>query len=169
MNSLDNKGMSLVEVMVALVILLFVSLAMMQTALVSIESNMRNVLRDEAVSIAEMRMNDAKSGHDPFVNPPTGINITYVEGTDLLLSDAVAIPDLTVCPASFAINPINSMGVTVQRNLRNVTNFNFCTNRTISPNTVAPSPVTKQIIITVGWKWKGVDYTHRLDTIVRRQ
>ncbi len=33
----------------------------MQTALVSIDSNMINVLRDEAVSIAEMRMNELRN------------------------------------------------------------------------------------------------------------
>jgi prepilin-type N-terminal cleavage/methylation domain-containing protein len=58
---LNKKGMTLVEVLIALVVLLLVSLAMMQTALVSIDSNMRNVLRDEAVSIAEMGMSEAKN------------------------------------------------------------------------------------------------------------
>ena len=53
---LTYKGFSLVEVMIALVVVLLVSLAMMQTALVSIDSNMINVLRDEAVSLAEERM-----------------------------------------------------------------------------------------------------------------
>ncbi len=43
--------------MIAFVVLLFVFLALMQTALVSIDSNMRNVLRDEAVRVAEERMN----------------------------------------------------------------------------------------------------------------
>lgn len=51
-----EKGFSLVEVMIALVVVLLVSLAMMQTALVSIDSNMLNVLRDEAVSLVEERM-----------------------------------------------------------------------------------------------------------------
>ncbi|MCE5194873.1 MAG: prepilin-type N-terminal cleavage/methylation domain-containing protein [Nitrospiraceae bacterium] len=51
-----NRGFSLVEVMIALVIFLFVFLALMQTALVSIDSNTRNLLRDEAVGIADARM-----------------------------------------------------------------------------------------------------------------
>jgi hypothetical protein len=33
----------------------------MQTALVGIDSNTRNALRDEAVSIAEMKMNEARN------------------------------------------------------------------------------------------------------------
>ncbi|MEK6691226.1 MAG: type II secretion system protein [Nitrospirota bacterium] len=47
-----SQGLTLVEVLIAMVILLLVSLALMQTALVSIDANMRNVLRDEAVSVA---------------------------------------------------------------------------------------------------------------------
>jgi prepilin-type N-terminal cleavage/methylation domain-containing protein len=53
---LDKKGVSLVEMMIALVVLLLVFLALMQTALLSINANMNNLLRDEAVSIAEQHM-----------------------------------------------------------------------------------------------------------------
>jgi Tfp pilus assembly protein PilV len=56
-----KKGLTLVEVMIAFLVLLFTSLALMQTALVSISANMQNVLRDEAVRVAEMRINDARS------------------------------------------------------------------------------------------------------------
>ena len=66
---LDKKGMTLVEVLIALVVLLLVSLAMMQTALVSIDSNMRNVLRDEAVSIAEMGMSEARNTSFSSLSP----------------------------------------------------------------------------------------------------
>lgn len=54
-------GFTLVEVLISLVVLLLVSLALMQTALVGIDSNMINVLRDEAVNIAEMRMNETRN------------------------------------------------------------------------------------------------------------
>lgn len=57
----DKKGLTLVEVMIALVVLLLVSLALMQTALVSIDANTKNALRDEAVRISEERMNEARS------------------------------------------------------------------------------------------------------------
>jgi type II secretory pathway pseudopilin PulG len=58
---LNKKGITLVEVMMALVIALVVFLALMQTALVGIGSNMINILRDEAVSIAEAKMNEARN------------------------------------------------------------------------------------------------------------
>jgi prepilin-type N-terminal cleavage/methylation domain-containing protein len=57
----DKKGLTLVEVMISLVVLLLVFLALLQTALVSIDSNMTNVLRDEAVNIAEEQMNIARN------------------------------------------------------------------------------------------------------------
>jgi prepilin-type N-terminal cleavage/methylation domain-containing protein len=57
----DNKGLTLVEVLIAMVVFLLVSLAMMQTALVGIDSTTRNVLRDEAVNVAELRMNEARN------------------------------------------------------------------------------------------------------------
>lgn len=58
---LNKKGMTLVEVLIALVILLLVFLAVMQTALVGIDSNVINVLRNEAISIAEIKMNEARN------------------------------------------------------------------------------------------------------------
>lgn len=67
----DNKGMTLVEVVIALTVLLIVLLALMQTALVSINANMINVLRDEAVSMAEERMSEARN--IPFDSLATGI------------------------------------------------------------------------------------------------
>ena len=58
---LDKKGLTLVEVMIALLILLIVSLALMQTAMVSIDANTKNSLRDEAVKIAEELMGETRS------------------------------------------------------------------------------------------------------------
>ncbi len=58
---LNNRGFTLVEVLIALVVLLLVSLALMQTALVGIDANMLNVLRDEAVKIAETRMSETRN------------------------------------------------------------------------------------------------------------
>ncbi len=61
---LNKTGLTLVEVLIALVISLLVFLALMQTALIGIDSNMSNVLRGEAVGIAEDRMNVARN--QPF-------------------------------------------------------------------------------------------------------
>src|SRR4030042_6811536 len=96
---ISNKtGLGLIEVMIALVVMLVVFLALMQTALVSIDSNMINVLRDEAVSIAEMRMSELRNR--PF------------DDFDL---NGVTDP-----------NPL-TINQTINRNLRNISNFAFNT------------------------------------------
>jgi prepilin-type N-terminal cleavage/methylation domain-containing protein len=71
----NNQGLTLIEVLIAMVVFLLVSLAMMQTALVGIDSNSRNFLRDEAVSVTEIRMNEARNV--PFAS---------------LISDAADVP-----------------------------------------------------------------------------
>jgi type II secretory pathway pseudopilin PulG len=58
--------MTLVEVLMALIIVLIVSLALLQTALLGIDSNMRNVLRDEAVRVAEEDMGVVRNA--PFAS-----------------------------------------------------------------------------------------------------
>ena len=137
----DKTGFSLVEVMVALVVALVVFLALMQTALLSIDSNMINVLRDEAVSIAEMRMNELRNR--PFDD-----------------FDLSGVPD----PDHLTINQ------TVNRKLRNISNFAFNTVATID----ALNTDNKQVNITVTWEWKektvanGNPYTHSITTILRR-
>ncbi|MFA4918608.1 MAG: prepilin-type N-terminal cleavage/methylation domain-containing protein [Thermodesulfovibrionales bacterium] len=146
---ISNKtGLSLVEVMIALVVFLIVFLALMQTALVSISSNMINVLRDEAVSIAEMRMNEARA-------------LPFTQTVDTLVGDSADLSlTATICPANFG-----TTGLRVSRNLRNISNFDFCTNREVNPLNTD----NKQVSITVGWKFKGEDYTHNISTILRRQ
>jgi prepilin-type N-terminal cleavage/methylation domain-containing protein len=57
----NKKGVTLIEMMIALVILLIVSLAFMQTALLGTSTNVKNQLRDEAVNITEMRMDQLRS------------------------------------------------------------------------------------------------------------
>lgn len=58
---LNKKGVTLIEMMIALTILLIVSLALMQTALLGIRENLRNTIRDEAVNLVDRRMNELRS------------------------------------------------------------------------------------------------------------
>ena len=58
---LNKKGMTLIEVMIALVILLIVMLALMQTVTLGINSNVNNLLRDEATKIAELRITELRN------------------------------------------------------------------------------------------------------------
>jgi prepilin-type N-terminal cleavage/methylation domain-containing protein len=47
-----QDGFSIVELLVAVVILVFVSIALLQTAVVNIEFNAKNAIRDEGVRLA---------------------------------------------------------------------------------------------------------------------
>ncbi|NTW60219.1 MAG: hypothetical protein HGB21_02735 [Nitrospirae bacterium] len=72
---LDNKGMSLLEVMIASVFLMVVSLALVQTSLLGFQENLRNSLREEAVRIADQTIGDLRARAwtqtfiDPLLNP----------------------------------------------------------------------------------------------------
>ena len=76
---LDNKGLSLLEVMIAIVFLMVVSLALVQTSLLGFQENLRNSLREEAVRIADQKIGELRARTytqtftDPLLNagPPT--------------------------------------------------------------------------------------------------
>jgi prepilin-type N-terminal cleavage/methylation domain-containing protein len=59
--SRNNRGVTLVEVMIALVIMLVVFMGLIQASLLSIDSNLRNELRDEAVRIGSESMARSRS------------------------------------------------------------------------------------------------------------
>jgi len=151
---LNKRGLTLVEVLIAMTLSLMVFLALMQTALVGIDSNMRNTLRDEAVNIAAERMNEAR-------------NIQFVS----LVSDTGS---LSGCDCPSASKFPYTMGSCIERNLKSISGFDFCTNLTckeldgVDNNCATDDGNNKEITITVGWKWKGEDYTHSISTIMRR-
>ena len=57
----SNRGFTLVEMLVAMVIILVALLGLVQAAFLSIDNNLKNLLRDEAVRLAEEQMNVFKS------------------------------------------------------------------------------------------------------------
>jgi len=66
----DNRGFTLVEIMIALVITLIISMGLMQTTLLGIDSNMVNLLREEAISIAGTDISQANNEAYPPINTP---------------------------------------------------------------------------------------------------
>ena len=58
---LTRDGDTLVEVLIAMVLFLFIFMAVLSTALLAIDSNTRNMLRNEAGSIASQSMSGARS------------------------------------------------------------------------------------------------------------
>ena len=152
---LNKRGFSLVEVMIALVILLLVSLALLQTALVSIDANMNNVLRDEAVSIAEQRMDEARSLPFDFPSDPSNSLKSLVDDD----ATHATLPTPNDCPSTFTV------GTRIQRNFRNIIAKDFCTRRTV---TTLGTGDARQVNIQVIWKWKGEDFSHSISTVIRR-
>ena len=123
----DNRGMTLIEILISLTLLAIVSLALIQSSLLAINTNVKNEMRDEAVSVAEQRLNELRN--TPFAS-------------------------LDTLPAEAAIT----------RNIRSVS-CTYTPTRVITPI----SSVTKQITLTIEWKYKGVSYTHSTSTVVRSQ
>lgn len=81
----NKKGLTLIEVMVALVVLLIVFLGMMQAIAIAVNMNVKNQLRGEGVKVADERVSalknlsfdsaDLNAGSFPDVDPNTGTNI----------------------------------------------------------------------------------------------
>jgi Tfp pilus assembly protein PilV len=166
----DTRGLSLVEVMIAMVVLLFVSLALMQTALVSIESNMKNVLRDEAVAIAEERINQARAL--PFASltaPGDTTALPILPANPGCPTDFIAGPPAHANGIVYVVNPptafVPTATVRGRSGLKNVTSFVYCTNSMVTNMGVD----NKTVEITVGWSWKGTTYTHASTAVIRNE
>ena len=72
----SNAGMTLVEVLVALVIVFIIFLGLSDAGLVVLDQNIKNSQRDEAVSVAEMKMQEARD--TAFDNLAVGVTTDNV-------------------------------------------------------------------------------------------
>ena len=57
----DKRGMTLIEIMIALLLMTIVAVALMQATIMVMNNNVKNELRDEAVSVAEQIMNEVRN------------------------------------------------------------------------------------------------------------
>jgi len=139
-DKLNTRGMTLIEVMFALVLLLLTSLAMIKTGLLAIQTNMVNSLRDEAVSVAETRMNELKN--EQFISSATStwLNTTGASG---------------------------AYDSTVYRKIRAASSVPFKRTRIVEP--INTTPPAKQVSVIVEWTYRGQPYTHSVTSIVRQQ
>ena len=75
----NRKGVTLVEVLISLVILLIVFMGLIQASLVSVNTNMRNAIRDGAASLASEYMTRARATPiDTLVVGAPICGLTYV-------------------------------------------------------------------------------------------
>ena len=141
--------MSLVEVIIALVILLFTFTGLLLSALLSIDQNVTNLLREEAVSIATIRMEEAMNmPFDNVANDTADAPVTLPFCGNPPVSDAGPYP------------------VKVVRSIRNKDNYEFGTRRTRDP--LITDPDTRKITVLVRWEYKGECYTHSITSLRRR-
>ena len=111
----NNGGMTLVEVLVAMAIVFIIFLGMSSAGLVVLDQNIKNSLRDEAVNVAEMEMQQVRN--IPF--PPTADNHVVsrqIRGlnVDYTVARTVANPDNTA-PATDPTNRQVTINVTWTR------------------------------------------------------
>ncbi len=141
----NNTGFSLVEVMIALVVFLLVFMGLLQGVLLSIDSNMRNIIRDEAVNLAAIRMEEANL---------------------LLFDDVVNDNADTIADANYVVTACRAPGYPVQidRAFRKIATFSFASERIIT----SPDADTKIMNIEIAWVWKGECFRHYLTSTRRR-
>jgi len=92
----DNRGLTLIEVMVSLVIVFIVFIGLSGSGILVLEENIKNSLRDEAVSVTEREVQHARnlpldnvvSGTRPVVTYPIrGLVVTYIPSWNVSILD----------------------------------------------------------------------------------
>lgn len=155
-NMLNKKGVTLIEVMIALVVLLLVFMGLLQTAILSIQSNTTNLMRDEMKRVTAQIASDAKVG----------------TSFDLLADNPVTIP-LLACTTP----PVSDPGLYAPTNISfrnmqaNVSPGFNCGWRLEVIDRLDPKTLivdTKQIKITVRCEFKNECYTQSFTTMRRR-
>ena len=112
----NNGGMTLVEVLVAMAIVFIVFLGMSSAGLVVLDQNIKNSQRDEAVSVAEMEMEDARNIPFATIANDNHIATRKIRGLDVAYSvvRTVANPNGTT-PATDPNNRRVTISVTWNR------------------------------------------------------
>jgi prepilin-type N-terminal cleavage/methylation domain-containing protein len=162
----NKEGFTLVEVLVAMVIILVLLLGLVQAALLSTESNLRNVFRDEAARIAEQRMNGTLT--DKNDKQYRGLRDHNFDEDELKQN----YPDWTCTDAD------------ISRNFRSIAKDYAVCWRIRDFKTSADIDTTlrntKTLEVAVGWNYKGEvpaaeqpkptkrEYQHSIGTILRR-
>lgn len=148
----NNKGFTLIEVLIAMVLILVLLLGLVQAALLSIDSNLRNLLRDEAVRVAEERMN--------------GMLV------DITGNQYQGLRNLPFDSPLLQATPLTCTASDVSRSFRNMTrNYRVCWGITDVTTNV------KRIEVSVGWDYKNEtgplaptnrEFQHSITSILRR-
>lgn len=143
---LNKRGSSLIELLIAMTILAIVAAALMKSSILVLQKNVQNEIRDEAVRIAEQRMNEIRSGPGGWP-VPTSV-VTDYDGINLMAGN-IALPAVS------RIIRNGQVAYTVNKNV-------------VDLDGVHPNVNTKQVTVTVGWLLRGQQYNHAVMSIARR-
>jgi len=155
----SQKGVTLVEVMIALVILLIVFIGLIQASLLTIQSNVRNLARDEAVRITADQMDMLRAASFDNMNRAGG-------------DDAVKLKYSIIYDDTFDLEATPVTRPDLRRRLRGATVDYTVTVLICADDADAecallgPSDADhKTIQVTTGWSWQGETFTHRVVTV----
>jgi prepilin-type N-terminal cleavage/methylation domain-containing protein len=107
-NARNSNGLTLIEMMVALAILLIVLLGLYHAAILSIDSSVRNLLREEALRVASDEMNLYRNTQFALINPGAIPRVTRMRNLRNIVNQRFFV-DTTVTAPSTEIKQISIM------------------------------------------------------------
>ncbi len=133
----NNRGFTLTELMVAIVIILVGLLGLLQAINLTTDVNLKNHLRDEAVYVGEKYVNEIKGrGFDAIAPVPPASSVTF---------------------------PVMS---TASRIRGRWNKLKIETSTSVLSRDELNKPTTLQLMVVVKWTYKGVGYENRVSVPV---
>ena len=151
-----NTGVTLVEVLISLVVLLIVFMGLIQASMLTLDVNMRNEVRDEAVRISSEFMSRTKAAS--FTTSFTSSELSETNPKEL---PATIVPttSLIIPSGGGVINP-------VPRQFRNMW-ATFTVERSIMNLDTTIPPTNKKIGIRVSWTYRNEPFNHAIYSSMR--
>ena len=140
----SDKGFTLIEALVALVILAIVLLGLLAGLIVTLQYNLLNFMREEAGSVAQECIENIRS------MPFTDIQVVNID-----CNDTTTIPVSTPCLNTGGVNIVN-------RQVRNAS-VSYRVGWSVTDRTNI-----KEIDVEVCWNYQGRNYTYSVKTFVGR-
>ncbi|HZV82820.1 MAG TPA: prepilin-type N-terminal cleavage/methylation domain-containing protein [Geobacteraceae bacterium] len=128
-----SRGFTLIEVMMAILILMVGMLGLLQAINLAMEVNLRNQLREEAVNVGERVMNEMRGRGFDNISVASTPTDTY----------------------SYPVYQVPSK-------IRGASRSYSVTRKSTVLSSVNSLPVTKQLEILVNWTYKGITYENRV-------
>lgn len=137
---IKNRGFTLIEVMVAIVIMMVGLIGLLQSINVATEYNLKNHLRDEGVYVGEKYLNELKGrGFDNIAPTPPETSVTF--------------------PVISTASKIRGTGKKLK----------IETSSTVMSHDAENKPTTLQLMVVVKWTYKDVTYENRVSAPISQK